>query len=91
MAHVSNFDWMDLLFLAEIGEVEKIPFLTDSMRKAYSLFLEKPFPRAFAISETKNYGWEYGGDDPLVSALSRCEKKASAKCKLYAVDDYVVW
>lgn len=76
---------------AEIGELEKIPYSTDSMRKAYSLFLEKPFPKAFAISETKNYGWEYGGDDPLANALSRCEKKASSKCKLYAVDDYVVW
>ena len=76
---------------AEIGEVEKIPYLTDLARKAYGLFLEKPFPRAFAISETNNYGWEYGSDDPLAGALSRCQKKASVKCRLYAVDDYVVW
>jgi len=78
-------------YFAEIGEIEKIPRLTDSVRKAYNLFLEKPYPRAFAISENNNYGWEYGGDDPLAGAINRCEKKSSAKCKLYAVDDYVVW
>jgi len=76
---------------AEFAEVEKIPGLTDAVKEAYKIFASKPLPRAFAISDSGNFGWEYGGEDPLAAALNRCEKKAKAKCKLYAVDDFVVW
>ena len=32
-----------------------------------------------------------GGDDPLARALANCARNAVGECRLYAVDDQVVW
>jgi dienelactone hydrolase len=76
---------------SEIRQVDQVPHINHSGKQAYNLFLEKPNPRAFAISLAGNFGWEYGTDDPLKGALSKCEKNAKSSCKLYAVDNQVVW
>jgi hypothetical protein len=76
---------------AGISQVDQVPHINHSGKQAYNLFLEKPNPRAFAISQAGNFGWEYGTDDPLKGALSKCEKNAKSSCKLYAVDNQVVW
>ena len=76
---------------APIGDVEKVPNIKENGKEAYRLFLTKSFPRAFVISEKGNYAWEFGGEDPIDGALTRCESRANAKCKVYAVDDFVVW
>jgi dienelactone hydrolase len=76
---------------APIGDIDKVPNVKENGKEAYRLFLTKPFPRAFVISEKGNYAWEYGGEDPIDRALARCESRANMKCKAYAVDDYVTW
>ena len=76
---------------APIGDVEKAPFIKENGKEAYRLFLTKPYPRAFVISEKGNYAWAFGGEDPIEDALTSCEIRANMKCKLYAVDDFVVW
>ena len=76
---------------ASIGDVDKAPYIKENGKEAYKLFLTKPFPRAFVISEQGNYAWEFGGEDPIDMALTRCEIRANMKCKVYAVDDFVVW
>lgn len=76
---------------ASIGDVDKVPHIKENGKEAYSLFLTKPYPRAFAISEKGNYAWEFGGEDPIDGALTRCKSRANMKCKLYAVDAFVVW
>jgi dienelactone hydrolase len=76
---------------AAIGDIDKVPYIKENGKEAYRLFLTKTFPRVFVISEKGNYAWEFGGEDPIDGALTRCESRANMKCKVYAVDDFVVW
>ena len=76
---------------ASINDIEKVPYIKEGGKEAYKLFLTKPFPRAFVISEKGNYAWEFGGGDVIDGALTRCEARANVKCRVYSVDDFVVW
>ena len=77
---------------AVVTEVDKLPHVSDKGREGYKNFLNKQFPRAFAISASGAWGWGEMGDDPLQRALDNCNKYAkSTPCRLYAVDDQVVW
>lgn len=71
----------------------KVPYLKDSGRAGYKNFLTKLNPRAFAIGSKGAWSWADGGDDPLKRALDACNRNAQSgpPCKLYAVDDAVVW
>jgi dienelactone hydrolase len=76
---------------AAIDNVEAIPYLTARGREQYRLFLNKPFPRAFAVSSSGAWSWAEDGDDPVNQVLATCQKNSSEPCKLYAVDNDVVW
>jgi hypothetical protein len=61
-------------------------------REGYKTFLSKQFPRAFAVSSSGAWGWAEMGDDPLARALANCNRNSKNQpCRLYAVDDGVVW
>ncbi|OGB24730.1 MAG: dienelactone hydrolase [Burkholderiales bacterium RIFCSPLOWO2_02_FULL_57_36] len=76
---------------AAIDNVDAIPFLKDTGREAYRIFLSKSLPRAFALSASGEWSWAEEGDDPAERVLTSCQASSGAPCKLYAVDDYVVW
>ncbi len=76
---------------ATLDNIDAIPFLKDKGREQYKVFLEKSMPRAFALSPSGAWSWTEDGDDPAERALANCEKSSRLPCKLYAVDDYVVW
>jgi dienelactone hydrolase len=76
---------------AALADDARIPFLGDNGRNAYKGWLAQEPPRAFAISPQGAWGWAYGGDDPLKRALDNCNKQGKGACRLYAVDDRVVW
>ena len=76
---------------AALADDAKVPHLRDSGRAGYKTFLSKPNPRAFAIAPTGAWGWADGGDDPLKRALDNCNRNGRGQCKVYAVDDEVVW
>ena len=78
---------------APMEDESKLPFLRDTGRTGYKSYLTKEIPRAFAIAPNGGWGWANGGDDPLQRALANCNKnsKEKADCKLYSVDDFVVW
>lgn len=76
---------------ASLKDQAAIPFVTDAGRVGYQKFLERNFPRAFAIAPNGAWGWSNGGEDPLAQALSQCNKRGQGSCSLYAVDDAVVW
>jgi len=76
---------------AAVDDVEAVPYLKDSGREAYRNFLAKSMPRAFAISPSGAWSWAEDGDDPVEQALANCRKSSGETCKLYAVNDYVVW
>lgn len=76
---------------AALDDAEAVPYLSSSARQQYRAFLAKSTPRAFAISASGAWSWAEEGDDPMELALFNCQKGSSQPCKLYAVDNHVVW
>ena len=76
---------------AAIADEPKLSFMGVSGKNGYKVFLSQDAPRAFAIGPTGSWGWAEGGEDPVKRALDNCNRKSADKCKLYAVDDDVVW
>ncbi|RZI44764.1 dienelactone hydrolase [Herbaspirillum sp. HC18] len=76
---------------AAIDNVDAIPYLKGSAREQYRAFLGKSTPRAFAVSPSGAWSWAEDGDDPVEQALQDCQKNSSDPCRLYAVDNHVVW
>lgn len=56
----------------------------------YAKFLAAALPRAWATRAGGGYGWATG-DDALSRALGFCQRRSGQACKLYAVDNDVVW
>ena len=85
---------------ARLGDVDAVPFVRDSGRKAYENFLKHPKPRAFAVGKNGAWGWSAPERSPTYlqqknldvvgRALERCRRRGE-DCRLYAVDDRVVY
>lgn len=76
---------------APIDDELRVPHVRDTGRNGYRTFLAKEAPRAFAIAPNGSWGWAAGGDDPLARALGYCNRHGHGTCRLYAVDDQIVW
>jgi dienelactone hydrolase len=77
---------------ASVSDVEKVPVKNEKAREGYRLWLKAAGPKAFAIHPIKgSWASAWGGDSPYSRALRNCEKSNNDPCKLYAVDDRVVW
>ncbi len=75
---------------ASLNDVSAIPYLSDSGRAGYQKFLQLPRPRAFTIAPDGAWDASALGPDPIQYSLDHCSQKHQG-CKLYAVDDLVVW
>ncbi|WP_427914623.1 DUF4410 domain-containing protein [Ramlibacter sp. MMS24-I3-19] len=84
---------------AAIDDVDAVPYLSERGRKVYQEWLKYPLPRAFAIAPN-GYFWQTATTrpkdpdmpvDPGERALLGCERAAKRPCKLYAVNNSVVW
>ncbi|MEY4884317.1 MAG: hypothetical protein RIS34_2171 [Pseudomonadota bacterium] len=74
---------------AEVADAGKVPINAQSKTNGYAKFLELKLPRAFAVGERG--GWGYAsGDYATGRAIGNCQRSGQT-CKLYAVDDDVVW
>lgn len=76
---------------AAIDNIDAIPYLQQQGREQYRVFLAKPTPRAFAVSTSGGWSWAEDGDDPIGRVLTTCQRSSGEACRLYAVDDDVVW
>jgi len=76
---------------APIDNINAVPYLTEIGREGYRRFLEKSTPRAFAVSPSGQWSWAEEGDDPAERVLANCQQSSKAPCRLYAVDEDVVW
>ena len=76
---------------AALDDASKLPFVKDTGRAGYATYLSKTLPRAFALAPTGAWAWAEGADDPLKRAMDSCNRYAKGSCKLYSVDDSVVW
>lgn len=76
---------------ARLDEVDKVPLKTANARQqALERFGAARRPRALAIGPGGRYGWA-GGDWAIGRALGFCAVAEGRACRLYAVDDDVVW
>ncbi len=76
---------------APLMQEPDLALLSPAGQAGYKVFLSKDMPRAFAVAPSGSWAWADGGNDPLKRALDRCNMHAEGRCKLYAVDNDVVW
>jgi dienelactone hydrolase len=77
---------------AALADVDKLPLRGERAREGYREWLRADGPRAFAIHLGKgNWASTWAGRRAIARVLARCEALAGEPCKLYAVDDAVVW
>lgn len=83
----------------DIADVESLPNASPAMKERYRVFLQRPAPRAFAISQSgkdwrQTWGRTTNPNLPMEvgqRAVRLCEEAAKEPCFLYAVDDHVVY
>ncbi len=76
---------------AQVDDIDAVPYLSENGRRAYREYLTKMTPRAFAVSPSGAWTWAEEGEAPEERALATCSSKSTEPCKLYSIDDYVVW
>jgi hypothetical protein len=84
---------------ADINDMSKLEGYRPQVREAYAMFLTRPLPRAFALSENGGsyQAWSRtprdpaDSPDPAVRVIGGCEKFHKSRCRLYAVDRTVVY
>ena len=76
---------------APLGQAPPVPALFARCLERYDVFLKWDVPRAFALSPTGDCAYAAGQLDVMAESLKRCEQRAKQACKLYAVNDEVVW
>ena len=84
---------------AEIDNIDAVPLIDERGKNGYRDWLRKQTPRAFAIAaKGKWYAtWGLSPNDPsdpknpADRALKNCNKRGHKNCKLYAVNNRVVW
>ncbi len=77
--------------LEALADAKRIPYVKANCANIYSLFLDSDYPRAYAISADSHCGYAFGGEDPKKRAIEFCQRLAKEECKLYAIDDALVW
>jgi dienelactone hydrolase len=76
---------------ASLTDVLTVPQISQRCREIYTEFLNSDIPRAFAVGPKGTCSYFGGQLDVVAKALARCKERAEAECKLYAVNDDVVW
>lgn len=76
---------------ARIDDVAAVPHLNPAGRERYARYAQAESPRAFAIAQSGAWAWR-SGPQSIKQALELCAQSAKGQaCRLYAVDDQVVW
>jgi dienelactone hydrolase len=76
---------------ASLVDSSKLPLVKPDVKEnGYRRFLNSDVPRAFAIGPKGEWSFQTG-NDAIKRTLDRCAQIAKTGCKLYAVDDAVVW
>jgi hypothetical protein len=75
---------------APLFDVDRLPAMGEDGREGYRRFLAGEAPRAFAVSDQGHWVRANGVNGAPRLALDRCQSYGG-RCRLYAVDDQVVW
>lgn len=73
-----------------LNDESALPVPGPKLREGYEKFLAAKLPRAFAVSSAGRWGYATG-DDAVSRALAFCQRDHDKPCKLYAVNESVVW
>lgn len=77
---------------AALEDDKALPHVKQTGKEGYLKFLNADPPKAFAISPTGAWAYSSNRPEAITSAIGRCNEFAKAPvCKLYAVDEAVVW
>ena len=77
--------------LGKALDAAAVPLISSKRRdEGYSKYLAAKSPKAFALGSGGRLGYA-SGDDAMSNALAICQRRTGLPCKLYAVDNDVVW
>lgn len=84
---------------AAVKDVDAVPLSTAQGKSAYRLWLTKQPPRAFMIADSGRWVATWGENpldptesrDPTARAKERCVRNQLINCKMYAINNRVVW
>ncbi len=84
---------------ASLTDVDAVPNLGPNCKERYAQWIKRSNPKAFAISDKGHCTYPTGANpsdpalsaDPAERALQLCAKDGARICRLYAIDDDVVW
>jgi hypothetical protein len=76
---------------AALDDINAVPYVPQRGREQYREFLKKATPRAFAVSATGSWGWAEEGENTNDKALAACQAASREPCRLYSVDNDIVW
>jgi dienelactone hydrolase len=76
---------------ASLDDTPTVSRISQKCREIYGEFLKKDVARAFAIGPNGACAYFAGQLDVVAKSLARCKEFAKQDCKLYAVNDDVVW
>jgi hypothetical protein len=77
---------------AALEDIAKLPAKSKSAKRDYEQFLNATLPRAFAISrDTRTVAWSAYNARSAEAAPETCNKKSASPCRLYAVDERIVY
>ena len=76
--------------MVRVDDVSRVPLGAGARAAGYEKFLQSKQPRAFAISPSGAWAWATG-DWAIGRALGNCQSRRGEICRLYAIDDSVVW
>jgi Domain of unknown function (DUF4410) len=87
--------------LSEQSNLENFPSKNERAKLLYKDWLSKSLPRAFVVAgKGANFAFSSWSnkasnsntsDDPTARAMERCQRAGHADCKVYAIDNDVVW
>ena len=75
---------------AKIDDAQAVPIRPQARTNDYPKFLALQGARALAIGADGRFGYA-SGDDAMSRALAFCQKRTGQICRLYAVNNDVVW
>ncbi|MFM0095006.1 hypothetical protein PQQ87_05285 [Paraburkholderia nemoris] len=84
-------------FGAPVRDASAVPLIDDRGRDGYRDWLRRPSPRAFVIASNGSWRATWGKtppgepEDAAERAMLHCHRSGLKECKLYAVDNAVVW
>lgn len=77
---------------AAVDDIAAVPHLGSAGRAGYAAYLGAEGPRAFAVADDGSWAWHGGDARAMALAVSTCQSHARGlPCRLYAVDERVVW